>query len=103
LLFSLVFGLIWFGLVFHRWITVTHAAREGVRAFALSGDPADGASAGNSALAGLAGADCDDASPAGPVGSGTEVSVTCRAPYPPPLFIFSHSGTLSSTAVMRRE
>ena len=38
LLFLLVFGIIEFGFIFNRWITVTHAAREGVRLLAL-GDP----------------------------------------------------------------
>src|ERR687892_2608524 len=38
LLFLLIFGIIEFGFIFNRWITTTHAAREGVRLLAL-GDP----------------------------------------------------------------
>lgn len=38
LLLLLVFGIIEFGRVFNTQITITHAAREGVRHFAITGD-----------------------------------------------------------------
>src|ERR687892_2642184 len=41
LLLLLVFGIIEFGFIFNRWITVTHSAREGVRQLALGRPFAD--------------------------------------------------------------
>lgn len=35
ILFMLVFGIIEFGFIFNRWISVTHAAREGARLLAV--------------------------------------------------------------------
>ncbi|MFN2491021.1 MAG: hypothetical protein ABR529_15070 [Actinomycetota bacterium] len=74
-----------------------------MRIYSLTGDPTAAKAAGNDALAG-AGGDCSSATPAtGPVPSGTQVSITCSAPYPPALFVFDKGGSLTSTAEMRRE
>ena len=103
LLFLLVFGIIEFGFIFNRWITVTHAAREGVRIYALPGKTAaDGEAAGEAAAPDLAGSvDCT-ASPATPVG-GQPVEVTCSTDYDLDLYIYSSPVTLTSTANMSRE
>ena len=64
LLFMLIFGIIEFGFIFNRYITVTHAAREGVRVYALPGkSAADGVAAAKASAPDLAGAVRCSASP----------------------------------------
>ncbi|MDQ3216327.1 MAG: pilus assembly protein, partial [Actinomycetota bacterium] len=50
LLVLLVFGIIEFGFIFNRYISVTHAAREGVRQLAVGVDPGTAAAQAESAV-----------------------------------------------------
>ena len=97
-LLLLVFGIIEFGLLFNRYITVTHAAREGVRVAALTGNADTGATAGEAAAPDLV-------VPAICSGGlvGTEMTMTCTATYDFALFIVTDEITLTSTARMTTE
>jgi Flp pilus assembly protein TadG len=106
-LLLLVFGIIEFGLLFNRYITVTHAAREGVRVAALAGPTVDpltgktkGVTAGETSAPGIVSAiACAEA-----VDTATsEVTMTCDTTYDFALFIFTGPIDLSSTAKMRTE
>lgn len=99
LLFLLVFGIIEFGFVFNRWITVTHAAREGVRVYSLGSSAADSEAAAEAAAPDLGSkVDCTASEPA--IG---QVKMNCATVYDLALFVFQEPVTLSSNAVMRRE
>ena len=103
LLFMLVFGIIEFGFIFNRFITVTHAAREGVRVYALPGKTtADAVAAAKSAAPDLAGAVRCSASPGTPE-AGAPVQVKCSSDYDLQLYIFDRVVTVNSTAQMSRE
>lgn len=104
-LLLLVFGIIEFGLLFNRFITITHAAREGVRVTALTGgaiDPLTGEAKGEAAGEASApdivsGVDCVE------VISGGEATMTCTTTYDFALFVVTSPMTLSSTAKMTIE
>lgn len=94
LLMTLLFGIIEMGFVMNRWITVTHAAREGVRRLAV-GDPEPTAVAkAKQAAVGLTPApSCTGSTP-----SPNMVQMQCTAIYNLQLFIYTSSVTLRSTS-----
>jgi Flp pilus assembly protein TadG len=99
LLLLLVFGIVEFGLIFNRWITVTHSAREGVRQLALGRPFADAealAEAGAPDLAGTVA--CTASEPI--VG---QVQMTCATDYDLSLYIHTSVVPLHSSARMSRE
>lgn len=101
LLVTLLFGIIEMGFVMNRWITVTHAAREGVRRLAI-GDPVPTAEAkARDAAVGLNPAPSCVAATATPTETG--VQMTCSAVYDLQLFIYSNNITLSSVARASKE
>ena len=103
LLFMLVFGIIEFGFIFNRFITVTHAAREGVRVYGLPGKTAaDAVAAAKASAPDLAGAVRCSASPGTPE-AGAPVQVKCSSDYDLQLYIFDRVVTVNSTAQMSRE
>ena len=105
-LLLLVFGIIEFGLLFNRYITVTHAAREGVRVASLAGPTVlatgktTGETAGETSAPTIVSAiTCDET-----VNTlASEVTMTCDTTYDFALFIFTGPIDLSSTAKMRTE
>jgi Flp pilus assembly protein TadG len=103
LLFLLIFGIIEFGFIFNRYITVTHAAREGVRVYALPGKTAaDGVAAAQSSAPDLGGEVKCSASPGTPE-AGAPVQMKCSSDYDLQLYIFDRVVTVDSTAQMSRE
>jgi hypothetical protein len=98
-LILLVFGIVEFGFVFNRWITMTHSAREGVRVYSLTGDAAEGELAGEAAAPDLGGGvACTGTSPAL-----DRVQMVCATNYDLQLVIFQAPLDIASTATMRRE
>jgi Flp pilus assembly protein TadG len=104
LLFLLVFGIIEFGFIFNKELSVTHSAREGVRVYALNGDAAGAITAARSA-SGLNPPPTCTATPGGVTvpAAGTEVAITCSTDYTLQLFFFHGPVHLSSTAKARKE
>jgi Flp pilus assembly protein TadG len=101
LLFMLVFGIIWYGWTFNRWISVTNAAREGARELSVGVAPA---TAESQAAASSPAAGATTTCAAQPLNTSTnQIGMTCSVAYPPRLFVFSHGGNLTSTAWMRKE
>ena len=100
ILLLLVFGIIEFGLLFNRFISVTHAAREGVRVAALTGDMLAGETAGEQSAPDLVSPiDCTGDNWTVP----GEVKMTCSTPYAFALFIITDPITLTSGAKMTSE
>jgi Flp pilus assembly protein TadG len=100
ILVMLVFGIVEFGRGYNAKVTVTHAAREGVRVLALTADPVAAEIAVKNAATSLnAGAITVTSSACTP---GTPASVTVQYPftYDVPL-VGGGTETLSSTGVMR--
>ena len=104
-LLLLVFGIIEFGFIFNRWVTVTHAAREGVRVFALTGVLDDGIEAAQTSAPDIVSEiECTGTGPTAlPDSSGSEVTMTCNTNYDLSLFVFTDTITFGSTAKMRKE
>jgi Flp pilus assembly protein TadG len=98
ILMLFIFGIIEFGFIFNRWVSVTHAAREGVRVMSVGGDDAEEAAMASAPDLGEVGIACTGAE----VGM-DDVQMTCTVPYDFALWIFSDTITLSSTAQMRQE
>jgi hypothetical protein len=111
LLLLLVFGIIEFGFIFNRYITLTHAAREGVRQLALGTD----SGAAVAGAEGAAGPNADGrfgsdairctASSSGRLGDET-VAMRCNSTYRLRLLSLlplPSSVPLSSEARMRKE
>lgn len=99
ILIFLVFGIIEFGFVFNRWLSVTHAAREGVRVYSLTGDPAEGELAGEASAPDLGGAiACTGSAP-----SPDQVNMDCSVVHDLELIFFETPVTITSVAAMRRE
>jgi len=94
LLVTLLFGIIEMGFVFNRWITVTHAAREGVRRMAVGDPEATAAAKARDSAVGLTPApSCTGSTP-----SATTVQMQCTATYDLQLFIYTNNVTLRSTS-----
>ena len=102
ILLLLVFGIIEFGLVFNRYISVTHAAREGVRVYALTDDVLTGETAGEAASPDLV-TDPIDCVAVPAVAPSTQVSMTCSTSYNFALFVIAGPLGLNSTATMTSE
>lgn len=115
LLFLLLFGIIEFGFIFNRWITITHAAREGVRLMSV-GVPANDALYPNGDAQTRAEraapllTSSDDNPPGdnevtciGSEPAAGEVQMTCYANYHLALYVFQSTVDLDSTARMTRE
>ncbi|MGH2756907.1 MAG: TadE/TadG family type IV pilus assembly protein [Actinomycetota bacterium] len=115
LLLLLVFGIIEFGFIFNRWVTVTHAAREGVRVLSLTGNTTD---ATEWAAAKLAAEEAAKATapniisdvtctggedPPVPGSDERTVTMTCNTNYNLQLFVIGSNLTFGSTAKMRLE
>jgi hypothetical protein len=104
ILLLLVFGIIEFGFIFNRYISVTHAAREGVRHLALGVDPAEAELKAEGATGDVVSSDvsdpinCTQSSPAA-----DEVQMVCQTNYKLNLFVIDSTISLTSTAKMRRE
>lgn len=98
-LILLVFGIMEFGLVFNRWLSVTHAAREGVRTYSLTGDAAEGAAAGEASAPDLVG----EISCTGSAPSVSQVRMDCTTLYDLELLVFQTELEISSAATMRKE
>ena len=106
LLLLLIFGIIEFGFIFNRKITIDHAAREGVRHLAIiaNGDPLAISKAEQTA---------EDAAPdlqtvgdiecTGSFPSSTQVQMQCNTTYKLHLYIFKSDVDLSSTARAKKE
>lgn len=100
LLLLLVFGIIEFGRAYNTQNTLTHAAREGAREYAISQDPLAGEAAAKDAATSLRSADitvtlsaCDPGQPA---------SVTLEYPFQMQIAFFPVSNfTMQSEGVMR--
>ena len=99
LLFSLLFGIIWYGWTFTRFLGVTHAAREGVRQLSIGIAAADAETDAVNSSSGVGAAITCAAS----VPADDRVKMTCAVDYPPALLFFSHGGQISSEATMRKE
>jgi Flp pilus assembly protein TadG len=105
LLLLLVFGIIEFGFVFNRYISVTHAAREGVRELALGVPVAQAtADAANSSPNTGGGVVCV-ASEATVAANDIQESMACQTTYAYSYVpgLVGHTVTLRSTARMKRE
>jgi Flp pilus assembly protein TadG len=103
LLFLLVFGIIEFGFIFNKELSVTHSAREGVRVYALNGS-ASAAKTFAEAASGSGGITCTPTPNAATApASGTTVSMTCTATYNLQLYVIKHLVTMTSTASARKE
>jgi len=99
LLLLLVFGIIEFGLIFNRWITVTHSAREGVRQLALGKPFPDAEALAEAAAPDFAGTVACTASE--PISG--QMQMTCDTEYNLSLYIHTTVVPLHSTAKMSRE
>jgi Flp pilus assembly protein TadG len=99
LLLLLVFGIIEFGFIFNRWITVTHSAREGVRQLSLGKPVADAEALAEAAAPDIAG---DVACTASEPITG-QVQMTCATDYDLSLYIHTSVVPLHSSARMSRE
>jgi Flp pilus assembly protein TadG len=100
ILLLLVFGIVEFGFIFNRYISVTHSAREGARQMAIrpTDELADAVAAAEASAPNLAGnITCTGTYPAG------DVEMTCSATYSLNLFVINEDMTLTSTAKMRKE
>ena len=100
ILLLLVFGIIEFGFIFNRYISVTHAAREGARQMAIrpTDELPDAVAAAEASAPDLAGnITCTGDYPAG------DVQMTCSTTYSLNLFVITEDVTLTSSAKMRKE
>jgi Flp pilus assembly protein TadG len=97
LLFTLLFGIVQTGFVVNRWITVTHAAREGVRRMAL-GDNATAAAATARAAAVGVSPSCLGTTP-----SPNMVQMVCSVNYDLKLFVYQNNLTIKHTARASQE
>ncbi len=100
LLLLLIFGLVEFGRAYNAQVTVTHAAREGVRKYALTADPDEGRTAAINAATSLDPAQVSVATTACDPGEPTTLTVSYPFTYEIPFF-GSHSATLTGKGVMR--
>jgi len=97
LLLTMLFGIIEMGFVFNRWITVTHAAREGVRRMSV-GDPAATAAAKAKGYAVGVQATCTGSTP-----SPNMNQMVCSTGYDLQLFIYDKNVVVRHTARAAQE
>jgi Flp pilus assembly protein TadG len=100
LIILLIFGLVEFSRAYNAKVTVTHAAREGVRVLSITGDPDAAAVAAENAATSLDPAQMVITTTACVPEEPTELTVTYPYSYEIPFF-GSRSATFSSTGVMR--
>lgn len=100
LVIMLIFGLIAFGRAYNAKVTATHAAREGVRVLAVSGDNMMGENAALAAAAGLDAANLTVSSTVCDPGDPTSVTVNYVFSYQIPVF-GDRTVNISETGVMR--
>jgi Flp pilus assembly protein TadG len=94
LLFTLLFGIIQTGFVVNRWITVTHAAREGVRRMALGDTATAAAATARAAAVGLnPQPTCSGTTP-----SPNVMQMVCAVGYDLKLFVYNNNLTIRHTA-----
>ena len=99
ILFLLVFGIIEFGFIFNRWISVTHASREGVRQLSLGVPEAEAEQKAEESAPDLVGSiTCTASTP-----ETNTKQMKCDHTYNLSLFIFKGGVALHSTAKMRKE
>jgi Flp pilus assembly protein TadG len=106
LLFLLVFGIVEFGFIFNRKVTIAHAAREGARHLAIiaNGDPmaiSKAEQTAEDAAPDLQGA--GEISCAGSYPSSTQVQMKCDTSYKLRLYLFNTDVDLNSTAKAKKE
>jgi Flp pilus assembly protein TadG len=103
LLFLLVFGIIEFGFIFNKELSVTHSAREGARVYALNGS-ASAAKTFAEAASGSGGITCTPTPNLATVPpSGSTVSMTCHTTYNMQLYVVKRLVNIDSTASARKE
>jgi Flp pilus assembly protein TadG len=102
ILILLIFGLVEFGRAYNAQITLTHAAREGVRVLATTQDQVAAAGASIGAATSLDGALIGVSTDACDAGQPTSVTLTYPFTYDIPLF-GSNTVTLTGKGVMRCE
>jgi len=87
ILLLILFGIIDFGRAFNAQITLTQAAREGVRAYAITGNPSDGNARTQQAVQGtsLQGAGVGTSTTACTTGSPTTLTATTQFSYVTPV------------------
>ena len=100
LLVLLIFGLIEFSRGYNAQVTLTHAAREGVRTYAITQDFGQGQTAAIDAATGLDGAALSVSATACNAGDPTELTITYPFEYDIPFF-GSATKTLTGKGVMR--
>ncbi len=100
LLALLVFGLAEFARAYNTQVTLTHAAREGVREYAVTRDFGQGEAAAENSASGLDPAQMTIAGTACDPGLPTEIRVSYPFEYDIPFF-GSATKTMHATGVMR--
>ena len=100
ILVLLVFGLVEFGRAYNAQITDTHAAREGVRTYAITKDFNLGRDAAINAATSLSGGSITVTGTACETGEPVQLTVSYPHSYDIPLF-GSNTLTLTATGVMR--
>lgn len=100
LVIMLIFGLVAFGRAYNAKITATHAAREGVRVLAVTGDNTAAETAAENAAAGLDAAQLTVTSTACTPGDPTTLTVNYVFSYQIPVF-GDRTVNISETGVMR--
>ncbi len=100
LVLMLIFGLVAFGRAYNAKVTATHAAREGVRVLAVTGDNTAGEAAAENAASGLDSANLTVSSTACVPGDPTTLTVNYIFSYQIPVF-GDRTVNISETGVMR--
>lgn len=100
LLLLLIFGLVEFGRGYNAQVTVTHAAREGVRKYALTADANEGRDAAINAATSLDPSLLSVSTTACDPGEQTSLTVSYPFSYEIPFF-GSHTVNLTGKGVMR--
>ena len=100
LVIMLIFGLVAFGRAYNAKVTATHAAREGVRVLAVTGDNTAGETAAENAAAGLDAANLTVTSTVCDPGDPTTLTVNYVFTYQIPVF-GDRTVNISETGVMR--
>lgn len=105
LLLLLVLGIIEFGFIFNRYISVTHAAREGVRELSVGIPTPQATQDAVNAAGNTGGSVVCTATESTPAPSDVQESMDCRTSYTYSYIPFLRGRTLNlhSTAKMRRE
>lgn len=99
ILLILVFGIIEFGIIFNRYNSVAHAAREGVRRLSIGAEPAEAVLAAEASAPELVSKImCTASTP-----TEGDVQMSCSSVYDLTIWVVEEPLTVTSTAVMRKE